>query len=298
VKAGAPAAPGATEAGQVTAGIGLTVLAYFFFTGHDAIIKWLVAGLPVAQVLFFRSVFIVAVALALGRRALLARAVATPLKLRLLLRGAIILAAWLCYYTAARSLPLAQLTTIYFAAPVVMTLLAIPLLGERVTAWRWAGVGLGFTGVLIACRPAGVGLGVPVLLAATAACLWAYALILVRQIAREEGTLLQMLYSNGCFLAATAVMLLFLWQPVRPTEFGLLLAVGGLGALGQYSLFEAMRRAPASVLATFEYTALLWAFLLGFLIWGDLPRPEVAAGAGLIVLSGLLVVVTERSARR
>ena len=297
MKTGAAVGPGSLETGQVAAGIGLTVLAYFFFSFHDALIKWLVVTLPVSEVLFFRSVFIVALALGRGRGALLQRAMTTSAKGPLLFRGVIILAAWLCYYTAARSLQLAELITLYFAAPILMTVLAIPLLGERVTAGRWAGVTLGFVGVLVACDPVGAGFSLPMLLVLIAAALWAYALILVRRIAREEGTLLQMLYGNGFFLLATGGMMPFLWQPPTPGELGLALGVGLFGAGGQFALFEALRRAPASVLATFEYTALLWAFLLGFLLWGDVPRAAVFWGAALIVLSGLLVIVTERRPR-
>jgi drug/metabolite transporter (DMT)-like permease len=274
-------------------GIGLTVVAYFFFSIHDASIKWLVAGLPVMQILFCRSIFIVTVAVARGGRPLLNRAMVTPLRRALIVRGAVILVAWLCYYTAARSLTLAKLTTIYFAAPIGVTLLAIPMLGERVTKARWVGVILGFVGVVIACNASVTGVSLPELLALIAAGLWAYALILLRQVARSEGTLLQILYTNGAFLVGTGVTMPFLWQTPGPFEALILGCVGLLGTIGQFSLFEAIRHAQASVLATFEYTALIWAFILGFLIWGDIPRPEVFVGAAAILLSGLFVALVE-----
>src|SRR5262249_14127516 len=99
-------------------GIGLGALAYALFSIHDATIKWLVEALPVWEVLFVRSTAITIGCLALGRTGLLARLAATPLRGALLVRGVITLAAWLCFYTAARSLPLAQLLTIYYAAPI------------------------------------------------------------------------------------------------------------------------------------------------------------------------------------
>src|SRR6185437_9123895 len=114
------------------AGIALAVTAYACFSVHDATVKWLVALLPVWQVLFVRSTFIVIGAVAIGRTALLQRALASPLKGALLLRAALTLAAWLCYYSAARTLGLAELTTLYFSAPLIVTLLSVPLLGERV----------------------------------------------------------------------------------------------------------------------------------------------------------------------
>ena len=102
------------------AGIALAVTAYACFSVHDATVKWLVALLPVWQVLFVRSTVIVLGSLAIGRGRLLGRVVATPLKKPLLLRGALTLCAWLCYYTAARGLGLAELTTLYFSAPLIV----------------------------------------------------------------------------------------------------------------------------------------------------------------------------------
>lgn len=286
--------PLATTRGRLTAGIGLVMLAYFLFAFHDAAVKWLVAGLAVWQVLFFRSAIIMLGCLAIGRGALLRQAAATPAKGPLALRGAMILAAWLCYYTAARELQLAELITLYFAAPMLVTLLAVPLLGERITGSRWAAVAIGFAGVVVACNPWGLGLSPPAGLALLAAALWAYALILVRRIALKESAPLLMFYSNGFFLAGTGLAMPFVWRMPEPEELGILLVVATLGGLGQLALFEGMRRAPASVLASFEYTALIWAFVLGFAIWGDVPRGEVFVGAGLILLAGLLMFVNER----
>jgi len=282
---------------RVLLGIGLGVLAYSLFAVHDATNKYLVAFLPVWQVLFFRSATIALACLAIGRGALLARAVATPLKGPLALRAAITLAAWLCYYTAARSLPLAQLLTLYFSSPIMTTLLAIPLLGERISRSRWVSLGLGFAGVLLASDPFGVRFSLPTGLVLIAAGLWGYAIILMRQIARREASLLQMFYQNMCFLVVTGALTLFTWQVPTVFQLLLLLAVGVLGGLGQFALFESARLAPASVMGTVEYIALPWAFVLGWLVFGDALSVPVAAGAGLIFLAGLLLVTMERRGR-
>ncbi|MCW3473460.1 DMT family transporter [Limobrevibacterium gyesilva] len=279
-------------------GIGLGVFAYSLFALHDASNKWLVATLPVWQVLFFRSVTIVIGAVAVGRTALLSRALETQLKGPLLFRGVITLAAWLCYYTAARSMPLAQLLTLYFSAPIMTTLLAIPLLGERVTAARWISVILGFLGVLIASDPFGVRASLATALVLIAAAFWGYAIILMRQIARRESSLLQMFYQNLCFLVVTGTLTAFSWVPPTTGELVLLLAVGVLGGLGQFSLFEGARFAPASVMGTVEYSSLLWAFVLGYVIWGDIPSLPVFAGAATILAAGIFLVVMERRAVR
>lgn len=282
------------RAPSVTSGIVLCAAGYAAFSLHDASNKWLVDTLPVWQVLFVRSLGILLGAIVIGRRHLIERAIATPLKGPLALRGLLTLTAWLSYYTAARSLPLAQMLSLYYAAPLMVTVMAIPLLGEKVTPARWASVGIGFTGVLIAADPFGTSLSAASALVLLAAALWGYAVILMRQIARRETWLLQMFASNLVFTLVTGVLCVFAW--VRPTwpEILLLGCTAVFGGVGQALTFEAARRAPASVIAPAEYSGLIWAFLLGYLIWGDVPAAAVWVGAGLIAFAGALLFVMER----
>ena len=284
--------PGRMSAGAF--GIALGVLAYALFGVHDAAIKWLVASVPVWEVVFVRSLAVFVACLALGRRALVEDALATPLKGPLLFRGLITLSAWICYFTAARALTLAQLLCLYFAAPLMVTILAAPLLGERVTRGRWAAVLVGFAGVLVATDPWGVPFSLPTALVLLAAALWGYGVILMRQIARRERSLLQITYLNAVFLVGSGLGCLFDWRTPDAGQLVLLLGVALFGGLGQFSLFEAARRAPASVIATVEYSSLLWAFVLGYLIWGDIPGLSVCAGGALILGAGLLLVAVER----
>ena len=106
--------------------------------------------------------------------------------------------------------------------------------------------------------------------------------------------MLQMLFSNAVFLIISGVVAIPAWHAPAGVELALLLAVGVFGGLAQFSVFEAARLVPASVLATVEYSGLLWAFLLGFVVWGDIPVPAVAIGAALIAGAGVLLVVMER----
>ncbi len=275
-------------------GLWLALLAYSLLSMQDATIKWLVAGLPVVQVMFVRSTIVMTGCIVGGGRPLLRRAIASPLAPLLLCRGAVTLAAWLCYFTAARSLPLAQLLTLYFTAPVVVVLLAAPVLKERVGPARWAAVGLGFTGTILAANPSGFSFSAPTVLVLVAAVLWAIGVILTRLIARREPSLVQMLYTNAFFFVGTGLGSLLVWQMPNRGQLMLLLQVAVLGGLGQLALFESARRAPASLTAPMEYTALLWAFLLGFAVWGDVPNQSVVTGAGLILAAGLLLVALER----
>jgi drug/metabolite transporter (DMT)-like permease len=272
------------------------MLAYGVFALHDAGIKWLVADIPVWQVLFFRSATILIVCLAIGRRSLLERAAASSLKRPLAFRGLVNLIAWLCYYSAARSLPLAQLLCLYFAAPLMVTVMARQILKEHVTSMRWICVSIGFVGVLFASDPFGLRASFPTVLVLIAAALWGYGIILMRQIARMEPTLLQMLSINAVFLIATGVACLLHWQPISTSQLVLLVGVGLVGGLAQFLVFESARMIPASVMATLEYSALPWAFMLGYLIWLDVPAVPVFLGAALIILAGAVLFRAERQA--
>ncbi|AZO55512.1 MULTISPECIES: DMT family transporter [unclassified Mesorhizobium] len=279
---------------RVLAGIFLTGAAYLLFSTQDASIKLLVTGMSVWQIMFFRSITILGACAAIGGRRLFTDTVRSPIVRPMLVRSAFTLAAWLCYYNAARSLQLAELTTVYYAAPIIVTVLSVVLLGEKVPVLRWLAVLIGFAGVFVACDPAHLGLSVPVLLVLTAAFLWGIAIVLLRKTALTERSMIQLLLNNFYFL----VPALLWWHTPDPTQLLLLASVGALGGLAQYLLFEGMKRTPASILAPLEYSSLLWSFALGFAIWGDVPRREVFLGAALIVAAGLLIVGGEHFRKR
>ncbi|TIO14590.1 MAG: DMT family transporter [Mesorhizobium sp.] len=283
---------------RVLAGILFTAAAYFLFSTQDASIKLLVAGMTVWQIMFFRSVTVLAACGAIGRRTLFADTANSPIVRPMLVRSAFTLAAWLCYYNAARSLQLAELTTIYYAAPIIVTVLSVVMLGETVPLLRWAAVFVGFVGVFIACDPARLGFSVPVLLVLAAALLWGIAVVLLRKTAMQERTTIQLVLNNFYFLLFSAVPALIWWRMPDAPQLMLLMSVGALGGVAQYMLFEGMKRAPVSIVAPFEYTSLVWAFALGFAIWGDVPRTEVFMGAALIIGAGLLIVGNEHFRKR
>jgi drug/metabolite transporter (DMT)-like permease len=282
---------------RVLAGILLTSAAYFLFSAQDAAIKLLVATMSVWQVMFFRSVVVLGGCLVIGGPKLFVDSVRSPIVTAMLGRSVLILSAWLCYYTAARDLQLAELTTIYFAAPVIVTVLAIPILGEHVPIVRWVAVLTGFVGVYVACDPTSVGLTLPIVLVLAAAFLWALSIVLLRKMALRERTMIQLVLNNAFFLFVSIGPLVWLWRTPDGMQLALLAGVGALGGVAQFMLFDGMKRAPASVLAPFEYTSLIWAFALGYLIWNDLPREAVFYGAILIVGAGLIIIASERFRR-
>ena len=287
---------------SVITGMLLGVGAYALFALNDATYKFLAASLPVAQALFFRSLTITVGCLVVGRGAAVAATLASPVLKRMLFRSAITLIAWLCYFTASPHLPFAQMMTLYFAAPILTTLLAIQILGERVSTVRWVSIFLSFAGVVVAADPRGLLVGETpawaIGLVMTAAVLWAYAVILMRQIVRYEGPLVQMLVQNAFSLVATAGWTAYVWVTPTPLELFLLVFTGTIAAGGQLVQFAAIRRALVAVMAVVEYSGLIWAFSLGWLIFADRPPLAVYAGAGIILAAGVFLVFTEHRAGR
>jgi drug/metabolite transporter (DMT)-like permease len=294
--------PGAK--GSVIAGIGLAASAYFLFSLQDASIKWLAAGFSAPQILFMRSAAIVPFCLAIGGPNLVLRAATSPIRLQLVWRSLVLLAAWACYYSAARYLQLAEMTTIYFASPLLVAALAMPILKERVPLSRWLSIAVGFTGVAIACRPLALlrtdvaHLGA-VALVLSAAALWAYTTILIRQVVHAASTPVVMLVSNVTQLVVCGATLPLLWQAPSAAQFSLMVLVGCFGGAGQFLQTEAIRRAPATVVAPLSCSSLLWSFLLSVMLWGDIPDIAVFVGAAFILASGFLVAGVEwRKLRR
>lgn len=279
---------------RVLAGILFTAAAYFLFSAQDASIKLLVVGMTVWQIMFVRSITVLVACGAIGGKRLFTDTIDSPIVKPMLVRSAFTLAAWLCYYNAARSLQLAELTTIYYAAPIIVTVLSVLILGETVPLLRWIAVFIGFVGVFVACDPTRLGLSAPVLLVLAAAVLWGIAVVLLRKTAMQERTMIQLVLNNFYFLLFSAVPALLWWRMPDWRQLLLLVSVGALGGVAQYVLFEGMKRAPVSIIAPFEYTSLVWAFALGYAIWGDLPRTEVFMGAALIIGAGLLALTGGR----
>lgn len=251
------------------------------------------ADFPVLQVLFARSLIVCILAVVFGGPSRLIALARSANKGWLVLTGAVVLLAFFCYFTAARFLGLAQLVTIYFAAPAIVVVLSVVVLRERVAPARWGAAGLGFVGVLVAADPTSSVTLMPAGFALASAFFWAIAQLLIRKVSALEPAFNQMLVSNLVFAAVTSVTLAWDWVPPGPGSLGLMLLLGVAGAVAQYLLYDAFRYAPATVLAPIEYTALIWAFGLGYLIWHDVPRLNVVAGAALIVLSSAGLVWSE-----
>lgn len=287
----------ATSANASLKGMALGLAAYSIFAVHDALVKGVIHDIPVVQILFVRSVVVTLICLAIGRMGVVRGLVKSPNKPMLLLRGMLTLAAWCMYYPAGKELQLAEMTTLYYVAPVITVVLAVIFLKERLTLARVGASAIGFFGVVVAVNPAGITIGIPALMALGAAFLWSVAMIVMRTVSKSESSLVLVFSMNLFYVVVLAPFALPFWVPMDAREIAFVALTGLLGIAAQYSLIDAARLVPASVLGTVEYTALCWSFIFGFLFWAEMPGPMVYIGAGLVVAAGLILAYSERRRR-
>jgi drug/metabolite transporter (DMT)-like permease len=276
-------------------GIGLAVLAVVLFTVMDTIGKSLTASYPVEQVVWARYFFSLLILGLLIPPVGVRELVGTRRMGLQLGRGLLLALATLCMMSAISVIPLADAYTITFAAPHLVTVFSIPLLGERVGWRRWSAVLVGFAGVLIVIRP-GIGAvhWAMVLPLITAVCFALYQ-ILTRKVSAGPGeSPFAMLFYLG--LVGTVVfsaLVPFVWRPVATLDWAWMVTMGVLGAVGHLMLIRALTLIPASVVSPFMYTQIVWALILGYLVFGDLPDGWMLTGAAVIIASGLFVFYRE-----
>ncbi|MDS9469333.1 DMT family transporter [Paracoccus sp. MBLB3053] len=269
-------------------GILLCTSAYGLLSLQDAAMKWLVDEQSVTVSLFWRSASVLLVCLVLGRGAMIGEIMRSQGRGSVVFRAFVSIIAWILYYSAARHLDLAEMTTLYFSAPVMVIVLAAVVLKERANRLQWMAVMLGFIGVVVAARPDRISEPRAAAMVLLAAMLWAYGYILLRQLQGRMTVGSQVLLTNLVFVIVTGITLP--WQGGLPgaDQIGLMALVGLVGGLGQFALFASFTRTSATVLAPFEYTGLIWAYLLSTAIWGAPPSPSLIAGALFISVSGVL----------
>jgi drug/metabolite transporter (DMT)-like permease len=214
-------------------------------------------------------------------------------------RAAIGLTTMLLAFSSLAYLPLAESTTIGFAAPLFAVALSALVLKEKVGRHRWGAVALGFVGVLVVMRPGGthvppIGLG----LAVAAAFGVGVVTITIRQIGRTEATQTTVLWFSLLSMLVLGALLPFYGRAHPPETWAILAALGLFGGFGQIFLTSSLRYAPVSVVVPFDYTQLLWAVALGALLFAQSPPATTLAGALVIIASGLYTVFREHKLGR
>ncbi len=265
------------------------------FSLMDAGLKLLSAHYPPVQIAALRGasslpLLLVWALATVGARALMR--VRWPLHL---LRGAIGILMMASFVYALKRLPLSTAYSIFFVAPLLITALSVPILGERVGPRRWTAIAIGLLGVLVVLRPSGSGMlslaGAAVLLAALG---YAVSAITVRVLARTDSTQAITFWLLALMALGAAVLAWPNWVPVRAEHAWIIAGIGVAGALGQYAVTEAFRVGEASLIAPLEYSALLWGVTLDVVLWGVLPDAVTWLGAGIIISSGLYLLRRER----
>jgi drug/metabolite transporter (DMT)-like permease len=287
------AEPSASSAAENRLGILCMVTGMALFTLNDAMGKWLVETCPVPLILAVRSASALLILAPLVMRAGLSSVFGVPDPGRHLIRNVLIVAEVAFFYLAVREMPLADVMTIYMAAPLLVTALSVPLLGEKVGLRRWIAVGVGFVGVVLVLRPGGdfLSSGTPIALAGSLT--FALTLISTRSLRGASGLTLITTQTLGVGLAGT-VALPFVWVTPTLLELSLIGVLGVVALIAHVLVNHSLKLSPAAVVAPYQYTSLVWAMALGWAFWGDIPELPVAFGAALIIGSGLFVFHREQ----
>jgi drug/metabolite transporter (DMT)-like permease len=275
-----------------------TVLAMMGFALMDAMSKWIVADYAVGQMMWIRyGIFCIFAWLVVRRRGLVAAARTRQPWLQAS-RAVLAVIESAVFVLAFRYLPLADTHAVAATSPLIVIALGALFLGERAGAARWLAVAAGLAGVLMIVRPGFRTLDWPLLLPLLGALLWAVYQMLVRLCARDDTPDTTLVWS--AFTAFAATSLVGPWQWLWPDALGwtLLLATAVLGALAHFALIKALDYAEAGAVQPYSYTLLVWATLLGAIVFGDIPDGWTLLGAAVIAGSGLYTWHHDRQAEK
>lgn len=274
-------------------GIGLMSITFLCFATLDCGAKWLVNSLPVLMVVWLRFLFhaLFSTALMLPRLGEL-----RPKRPKLQLLRALFMPVMTgLNFWALQYLQLAETGAIQFSVPIIIALIAAPMLGERMDAQRWTAIAVGFIGVLIIVRPGTQGFHPALILSIINAFLYALFNLMTRQLAAHDAPETTQFYSSvGATLVITPFALAAWQTPAGALQWLVLVGIGVAGGVGHYVLAVAHRYAPASVLGPFLYQQIVWMVLFGYLVFGDVPDSAVVVGAAIVIASGGYLLYRER----
>ena len=280
--------------------IALIIMSIAAFAISDAIVKWIADDFHFTQIILIRSLVAAPIALILLVRSGGFYRLGFINHRIILMRVVFGTTSFVTFIQALKVLPLAETVAVSFAGPLFITALSVPLLAEKVGPRRWAAVLVGFVGVLVILRPGADVFQPAALWALASAGFYALAAIATRKLAVAASTSAILVWVNTYVLVVMAVGVIVLDAWVDPgwQDMALLLGFAVTSTIGQYMGVEAFRRAAPSLLAPFDYTALIWAALLGFLIWHDIPTWSLVAGSVVLVVSGLYILHREATLSR
>ncbi|MEL7099830.1 MAG: DMT family transporter [Pseudomonadota bacterium] len=278
-----------------TQGALLSLLAFAIFAAHDALIKTLGGGYSAFQIIFFAVLF----AFPLTTLMLVQdRTSGTLIPARpgwTALRTGSVVVSSICAFYAFSVLPLAQVYAILFATPLLITALSVPLLGEVVRLRRWLAVAVGLCGVIVVLRPGQIEPQLGHAAALLAAATGALSSTIVRKIGRDERPVVLLIYPMLAQFVLMSAAMPFVFVPMEGDALVLIGLLAILGHIAMRLMIRAYRVAEASTVAPMQYSQILWASLFGVLFFEEVPDVTTAIGAGIVIGSGLYILLRERS---
>lgn len=269
------------------------------FVVNDAFVKYVSQTVPIAQMVFVRSIFVTLIIFAIARATGAMSRMADAVRPRVLLRAVIDASATLLYLAALVHLPIANATAINLAAPLFMTVFAVMFLREQVTLARWLAILAGFAGVVLIIQPRAEGFNAWALLSLAATVLHATRDLLTRGIPQGIPSILITVAATVSAVVMSGIWTFTQgWHPIGGVELLLVACAAFFVSAGFYLIVASMRQGEMSVIGPFRYTGLLVALVLGYAIWGDIPNLLAWAGIVLMMASGLYILLGERRRAR
>ena len=264
------------------------------FSCLDTTGKWLNHHMDTTQVVWARYFFAFALTLLISNPIGRPSPVTTSRPFLQVGRSALLLLSTALNLFALRWLQLDEALSIIFATPFLVALLSVPLLGEKVGWRRWAAILVGFFGVLVVARPGFGGMHPAALLSLGGTFCYAFYVIATRVLSRTDSSETTQFYTNLVGAVIMTLLVPFVWQtPDSWPTAGLMVLIGALGGGGHFLLILAHRRAPASTLAPFIYTQMIWTTALGFIVFRDVPHTWTVVGGLIVIASGLYLLHRE-----
>lgn len=275
-------------------GIALMLVGIFFFAVNDTMGKWLISTYSVGQVLLLRSISAILILSPFIAKAGIGAFLRAPRPGLQIMRAAFATFEVACFYWALSGMSLADTMTFYLAGPIYVTAVSPFLLGEHVGWRRWMAVVAGFIGVMIALGPTGGGALSPHALVAIAGSLSFSIFMVCTRLVRGTSDVVLVGTQVIAALIFGAVSAPFTWVAVSWFDAGLLALLGAVAMTAFLCINRSLSLAPASVVVPYQYTSIVWAVLLGYIFFGDVPSRHVVIGAGIIVGAGIYIFIREQ----
>lgn len=287
-----------THTGRTSSAPGKAILCMLlgsaFLISNDAVLKWMTGNYHVGQLLFCRGIFIgLPLAILIWRAGgLKSLRVISPKGHAV--RAILVIVGTFLFISSLKYLPIADAVAITFAGPLFVTALAPRLLGEQVGWRRWMAVFAGFIGIIVIMRPGGGLIQWAALLPLAASLTGAFRDILTRHLSAKETTVSLLFYTSLAVTLAGLATTPFVWTPVPLADWGWFALSGLLVGGAHFLMIETFRFGEAALVAPFRYSGVIWAALIGYFVWGDIPDWGTIMGIGIVVISGIYILHRQR----